>query len=68
MRDLRNRLSVNKLLGMALLLPLLQESACVYDPQQAAAFWSSQFYQLESKAVQNGIGEILDRIIMNVFD
>ncbi len=67
MKPNRNLLSLKKLLMAALLLPLVQNGGCVFDPQQFAAFLSSQLYQLEATGFQNGIGQLLDHWINNVY-
>lgn len=67
MRQQYNILSLKKLLAAAFLLPLLQATGCVLDPNQFAAFLSSQFYQLEATGFQNGVGMWLDHLINNVY-
>jgi hypothetical protein len=62
-----NILSIKKLLMAALLLPLLQATGCVFDPQQFAAFISSQTYQLASRGFQSGFGQLLDHWVNNIY-
>lgn len=42
-------------------LSLLQGAGCVFDPNQLAAFLSSQMYQLWATGFQNGVGLLLDK-------
>ncbi len=58
----RRMFPLKGLLTAVLALPLLQTTGClVFDPNQLAAFLSSQLYQLEANAFQNGVGLLLDK-------
>lgn len=68
MKRNRNLLRIKKLLMAALLLPMLQDAGCfVWDPEQFAAFTSSQFYQLWATGFQSGIGQLFDKWINNIY-